>query len=144
VNIQVLPVVLADVESILQIEKQSFSHPWLREHFENDLPRKTVAYLKAVQDNNIVGFIGYETIGDQTDILNLAVHPDYRRRGIAERLLSAMFENTKLTKRYILEVRASSRPAREFYRKHAFKEIFIRTDYYIAPIENAVVMEKKQ
>ncbi len=83
----------------------------------------------------VIGFIASRTVGDEGEVLNLVVDPAWRRRGVATRLL----ETVKAPELF-LEVRVSNSPARSLYSKLGFLEQGRRRDYYVNPIENAIVM----
>jgi ribosomal-protein-alanine N-acetyltransferase len=92
----------------------------------------------AVADARVVGFVVWRSMADEREILNLAVHPGYRRLGIAEALLRAVLGETPAS--WYLEVRESNTAARRLYRKVGFQEISKRLEYYDNPPETAIVM----
>jgi [ribosomal protein S18]-alanine N-acetyltransferase len=131
-----------DLPAILKIERACFPHsPWRTEDFTAD--ECTVAEV----EGRIAGFI----VSRQTfpaaagsraerEILNLAVAPGCRRRGIGNALLKHELSRPAI---YFLEVRASNHAAQELYRKAGFVEVGRRPEYYAGPVETAIVMQMK-
>jgi ribosomal-protein-alanine N-acetyltransferase len=120
----------------------SFTTPWSKDAFLNEL-HKLYSFTKAaVLGDSIIGYICINYIMDEGHILNLAVHPDFRRRGIATKLFEDVLNELKeINCRYLyLEVRVSNLEARKFYEHLGFRVMGIRKDYYTYPIEDAVTM----
>ncbi|MBN1939688.1 MAG: ribosomal protein S18-alanine N-acetyltransferase [Candidatus Aminicenantes bacterium] len=135
-----------DLPEVLGIERRAFSNPWPLSTFEGEIQNTGLSFpLVAVDEGTggIVGYCIYWVIHDEVQVNNIAVHPDYRRRRIAEDMLRGIF--AELRKRNIravlLEVRAGNGPARLLYEKLGFNAIGRRKDYYTHPTEDAVVME---
>lgn len=135
-----------DLPEVLGIERCSFSNPWPPSTFEGEIQNIGLSFpLVAVDEaqGRIAGYVIYWIIRDEVQINNIAVHPDYRRRRIAEDMLRGIF--AQLEKQAIhmvlLEVRAGNAPARTLYDKLGFRAIGRRKDYYSHPAEDAVVME---
>jgi ribosomal-protein-alanine N-acetyltransferase len=95
--------------------------------------------IVAVVDQRVVGFLVFREAADEREVLNLAVDPAFRRRGVAATLLCAALRSSP--GRWFLEVRASNRAARELYRKVGFIEASVRLDYYESPPEHAIVLK---
>jgi len=94
----------------------------------------------AMEGNRIVGFLVARTLAaDEREILNLAVAPDFRRKGVARALLDSAFEGFRGG--VFLEVRESNEVARKFYKSLGFKELSKRAGYYDSPPETAIVMK---
>ena len=94
----------------------------------------------AMDGDRIVGFLVARTLAaDEREILNLAVAPDFRRKGVARALLDSAFEGFRGA--VFLEVRESNEVARKFYKSLGFKELSRRTGYYDNPAETAIVMK---
>jgi ribosomal-protein-alanine N-acetyltransferase len=128
----------ADALSIHEIELQSFKTPWSFESIQADVCLNDNAYyFVAEEDGKVVGFIGIHIVLDEGHIMNVAVSPDYRGRGIAEALLRMMMEFVDLNA-YTLEVRLSNKPAIRLYKRLGFVEVGIRPEYYID--EDALIM----
>ena len=137
----------ADAGSISKIEELSIKRPWSIVLIENDLEKNpNASYWVAEEGGAVQGFIGVHNIVGEINITNVAVHPDYRRRGIADKLMQAMkaeFDNRKEAGEDIvgitLEVRQSNTPAIKLYEKYGFASEGIRKGYY-SDGEDAVIM----
>jgi ribosomal-protein-alanine N-acetyltransferase len=132
----------ADVPIVAGIEKTSFTLPWSETSFANEVHKLRSLPRVAVIDGTIVGYVCSEHVGDECHILNLAVHPDYRKQGIANMLVEYIIEELKLKAcRFLyLEVRASNYVAKKLYHGFGFKIVGTRKNYYVAPVEDAVIM----
>ena len=134
-----------DLDEILQIEQASFIKPWTRSMFESEL-RNPVSFsytLKVRPKEGLERIGGYAVlwiVHGEAHILNIAVTPEYRGRGIASRLLGLMLALMKrnLVYEVFLEVRVSNEAARDLYKKFGFSEAYIRKNYY--GDEDAIVM----
>ena len=93
----------------------------------------------------MAGYVGSQSVMGESDMMNIAVHPDYRRQGIAEALVLALVSRLKSEGNYqlTLEVRASNTPAQRLYEKLGFTEVGRRRNYYRAPREDALILQKK-
>jgi ribosomal-protein-alanine N-acetyltransferase len=100
--------------------------------------------LIAEINGRICGFLAARVIADEAEILNMAVDPAYRRKGIGSTLLSAATSAAQAqnAKNIYLEVRESNSAAISFYRRHGFEKTTERRGYYRSPTENAVVLKK--
>ena len=133
------------VAPIAQIEKLCFSDPWSENSIAYELTSRLSYWLVAVDGGEVVGYIGSQSVLGESDMMNVAVHPDHRRKGIAEKLIAAMSEglkergNVALT----LEVRASNASAIALYEKLDFKQIGLRKNYYRNPKEDALILQKE-
>ena len=97
-------------------------------------------FLVALEGDRVVGFLVARTLAaDEREILNLAVAPDFRRKGVARALLDRALEG--FCGEVFLEVRESNGVAQEFYKSLGFKELSKRTGYYDSPPETAIVMK---
>ena len=79
----------AHVPQIAQLEKLCFSDPWSEKSIETELSCRLSLWLVALDGDKVVGYVGSQTVIDESDMMNIAVHPDYRRSGIAEKLIEA-------------------------------------------------------
>jgi ribosomal-protein-alanine N-acetyltransferase len=139
-----------DIDQVLLIEQASFSMPWSRNLFLSEFRSPGVSNLMvAVADapvRRVVGYIVFWIVEDEMHILNLAVAPSCRRKGIARELVTAAINRAgrKGAQRAFLEVRASNAAAQKLYSSLGFTGTSIRRDYYDAPVEDAVVMTLEQ
>ena len=133
------------VAQIAQLEKICFSDPWSERSIASELDNKLAFWLVAVDGETVAGYIGSQTVMEETDMMNVAVHPDFRRRGIAENLVSILVEKLKEMGSHCLtlEVRASNEPAIALYKKLGFHEIGRRKNYYRNPREDALILRKE-
>ena len=135
----------AHVAQIAELEKICFSDPWSERSIASELDNKLAFWLVAVEGDTVAGYIGSQTVMDETDMMNVAVHPDFRRRGIAEALVTGLVEELKNNGSHCLtlEVRASNAPATALYEKLGFSEIGRRKNYYRNPREDALILRKE-
>lgn len=132
----------SDITEIMEIERMSFATPWSELAFLNEMYGLHSITKVAVLKNKVTGYICVKQISDEGHILNLAVHPDFRRHGIATALVEEGLDELreKDCKYLYLEVRVSSLGARKFYERIGFKVVGARRKYYTSPDEDAVVM----
>ena len=137
---------LADVQAIWAIETLSFPTPWSRWSFLAELghrnSRMLVAGPPAPQPWQTWAYLIFWVVLDEMHILNLAVHPAQRRRGIARRLLSEGLAQARALGAELawLEVRPSNTPARALYESFGFKEVGRRPRYYDDTQEDALLL----
>ncbi|MDQ7786103.1 MAG: ribosomal protein S18-alanine N-acetyltransferase [Thermodesulfovibrionales bacterium] len=131
-----------DIRQIMDIEKESFSTPWTEAAFLAEIYKSYSLSRVLMIGSRLVGYLCVNLILDEGHILNLAVHPDFRRRGLATRLIHEAFaELKKKGCRFIyLEVRGSNTVAKEFYLQFGFSDAGLRKKYYTNPVEDAVLM----
>ena len=127
----------ADIPFVHEIEKICFDDPWSLASFKQQLESDFAHYLIAYIDEKIVGYACLWKFDDTGEIINFAVHPDFRGRGAGDALMHSCKE---MCRQIQLEVRKSNKPAMLLYQKHGFTEIGIRKDYYKNPTEDAVIM----
>ena len=110
VAIRLRTLALTHLPEIETIERSAYRTPWSRTMFASELAKPSSICLGAFEGDELVGYIINSRYVDAWHVMNVAVHPDYRRRGIATRLLERLFELTKDDGRrgYTLEVRVSN------------------------------------
>lgn len=130
--------------SIEELEKICFSMPWTYDMLRSQLPDERHEFLVAEREGNVVGYVGMMYVLDEGYISNVAVSPECRRRGVADRLIYELMERAVvLNLAFVtLEVRASNAPAIELYKKHGFVPVGQRKNYYDLPKEDAILMTK--
>jgi ribosomal-protein-alanine N-acetyltransferase len=137
----------ADLEGVMAIERLSFPTPWQRQAFSEELARPwaRLELLRRAATGDVVAFCNYWLVADELHILNVAVHPDERRRGHAARLLEHILSEAKRNKVRVasLEVRMSNQAARALYRKFDFREVGTRPKYYADNGEDALLMDRE-
>jgi len=131
-----------DIDSVLEISSLSFSTPWSKDSYIQELTNPIARYLVAKIDNKIVGFVGTWIVLDESHITNIAVHPNYRKQGIGSSLLEAFLKYCKSQGciAFTLEVRNSNKAARTLYEKYNFKQEGVRKGYYEDTKEDAIIM----
>lgn len=131
-----------DVPSVSEIEGLSFSQPWSKTSFLSEIHKSRSISRVAVLDSAVVGYICAELVTDEGHILNLGVHPDYRRKGISTALVASVIEvlRQRSCRVLFLEVRASNHAARRLYERFGFSVVGERKNYYVSPVEDAVIM----
>ncbi|MEI6285555.1 MAG: ribosomal protein S18-alanine N-acetyltransferase [Bacillota bacterium] len=133
---------LHEVEDIYNIEKQSFDGAmWPLSAFIEEAAEEMAIYFVATLDGKIIGYSGFWVIIDEIHLNNIAVLPQFRRRGIAKALLLKTIEYGvgRLAEKMTLEVSDKNVAAVELYRSFGFIEEGLRTNYY-APGEHALIM----
>jgi ribosomal-protein-alanine N-acetyltransferase len=145
--IEIRRLALADLDAIDRIERASYPTPWSRSMFAGELAKTssiTVGAFETDADDRLVGYLVVSRYVDAWHIMNVAVDPSYRRRGIATRLLDALFAMTGGDSRrgYTLEVRVSNTTAIALYERLGFQATGVRRGYYTDNREDALVMWK--
>ena len=137
---------LRDLNEIEEIERGSYPTPWSRSMFASELAKPSSLCLGAFdsESGRLVGYLVISRYVDAWHVMNLAVAPDERRRGIASALLSRLFELTDGEGRrgYTLEVRVSNTGAISLYEGLGFLSTGIRRGYYTDNREDALIMWK--
>ena len=135
----------AHVAQIAQLEKQCFSDPWSEKSVASELNNRLSLWLVALDGATVAGYIGSQSVGDEADMMNVAVHPDYRRRGIARELVMGLVAalGEKGVHSLALEVRASNAPAIALYEQLGFTQVGRRPNYYRNPKEDALILRKE-
>ena len=132
------------LDALEALEKTCFSVPWTREQLQSQLPDERHVFLTAEDDGKLVGYVGMMHILDEGYISNVAVAPEYRRRGIACRLIDELLSRAGgLDLAFVtLEVRAGNAPAIALYERFGFSPVGRRKNYYDAPKEDAILMTR--
>jgi ribosomal-protein-alanine N-acetyltransferase len=134
---------LDDLPAVHAIERLSFFQPWPDDAYRNELRTNRLAsYVVARVDDVVAGFAGLWVMVDEAHITTFAVDPRWRRRGVGERLLLALFDVAvaRRAREATLEVRLSNLPARKLYEKYGFRPVGIRPRYYSDNGEDALIM----
>ena len=134
-----------DVSAIAELEKICFSDPWSENSIASELNNPLSCWLVAVEGDSLAGYVGSQTVLDGSDMMNIAVAPAHRRKGIAEALVLALCEHLRDRSSVclLLEVRASNAPAISLYEKLNFVQIGRRKNYYRNPKEDALILRKE-
>lgn len=133
------------VEAVAQLEQRCFNDPWSVNSIKSELNNPLSLWLVAVEDEIVAGYVGSQSVMGWSDMMNLAVAPEYRRQGVGERLVNALIE--RLRENQIscltLEVRVSNLTAIALYDKLGFQQVGRRPNYYRNPKEDALILRKE-
>jgi ribosomal-protein-alanine N-acetyltransferase len=134
-----------DLQEVLEIERSSFTTPWSETSFFNEIKNPRSISKVARLGDRIVGYLCASRIIDEGHIRTFAVHPEFRKRGIASALVRDILDQLKEEScRFVfLEVRASNSGARKMYENFGFRELGIRKNYYASPVEDGIMMVLK-
>jgi len=142
-NLTFSPLRPQHIDDMERIEAECFSVPWSREALEDELENPMAHYVVCCDpEGNVVGYIGSRIVMDEADITNVAVRPQYRRRGIGFALVRAMLGLMAAggVRSVLLEVRESNLPAQNCYARAGFAVVGRRKKYYEKPEEDALLM----
>ncbi len=134
-----------DLAAVRLIEAASFSNPWSDNTFRGEIQNTSISFPLVVVETasrKVVGYVIYWQIREDVQINNVAVHPDFRGRGVGEMALRAVLERVREAGASLvtLEVRVSNTAARNLYQKLGFKALGRRKNYYTHPDEDAEVL----
>ena len=134
---------IEDIPVVVEIENRCFSLPWSEKSFEDSLSREDTIFLVCEEDACITGYIGMYLSFDEASITNVAVSPNFRKRGYGELLVTEAKAAAKIAgaEYILLEVRASNEPAVSLYKKLGFEKLGIRKKFYEHPVEDAIIMK---
>ncbi|AGK99044.1 ribosomal protein S18-alanine N-acetyltransferase [Clostridium pasteurianum] len=133
------------IDSILSIEKLSFTDPWSKDSMERELNNNFARYVVVKLNDKVIGYGGMWIILDEGHITNIAVAPEYRCIGAGKLILKSLINICKKEKviSLTLEVRVSNTIAQGLYSKFGFVTEGIRKNYYADNNENALIMWKR-
>lgn len=147
----IMPMRLEDLPQVMEIDRLSFPQPWTEQSYRFELEENQNAHfivaletaptlpqgwlqrlITSSTPRTVIGFAGFWLVVDEAHINTIAVHPNWRRQGIGERLLTAILERARANKAMsaTLEVRVSNLPAQKMYAKFGFEEVGRRKRYY--------------
>ncbi|MBI1391070.1 MAG: ribosomal-protein-alanine N-acetyltransferase [bacterium] len=144
--IEIVDCTAADLDAICEIEKLSFGDPWPRKVFQEELKPRGFNFArlaKSKEEGRLAGFCLFFVFPQhEAQITNIAVHPDFRRRGVAKQLLfdALNFCREREAESVFLEVRPSNESARAFYKAMGFIQVGRRKNYYDDPREDALLL----
>jgi ribosomal-protein-alanine N-acetyltransferase len=133
------------LKEMAALERRCFSTPWTEAMLEQELYQDTASYLVAEDESGrVLGYAGLHVVLDEGYIDNVAVLPDYRRQGIARRLIEVFCRFGEANLAFLtLEVRASNEAAIALYEHLGFAPVGHRKAYYEKPKEDAVLMTRQ-
>ena len=141
-DMTVVPMTKEHIPALYEIEKGCFANPWSEKALIDELSNPAATFLVAVTgDNRVAGYVGMLIAAGEGYFTNVAVSPEFRRQGVADRLLSALANEgtARGLSRLSLEVRVSNAPAIALYEKHGYKRDGIRPGFYRTPTEDAAI-----
>jgi [ribosomal protein S18]-alanine N-acetyltransferase len=145
-SVSIRPLAEHDLLMVLDIERRSHSHPWTQKNFE-DAFKAGYAGFGLWEHETLIGFAWVLRAVDEAELLDVAIAPEFRRRGHAQFLLDEMGQRLVRagTNRMHLEVRASNTGARALYATLGFHEVGVRAGYYPngSTREDAILMKKE-
>ena len=145
-KVRIVPMTSAHLDEVADLERICFSRPWSRKMLAEELENQCAAFLVA-QDSitqQVMGYAGLLVMADEGYITNVAVFPEFRRQGVAAKLI-AVFENFARGNKLAfltLEVRPSNTAAIALYKGFGFEEVGRRKNYYDLPKEDALILTK--
>lgn len=145
-HVTVVPMTADHLDEVAELERICFTDPWSRNMLLEELKNDCASFLAAVDDTGrVAGYAGIQVVLDEGYILNVAVRPECRRNGIAEKLLTVFlnFAQANGLAFLTLEVRASNHPAIVLYGKLGFRGVGRRKNYYEHPQEDAIIMTRE-
>ena len=134
------------VAQVAELERICFgTEAWSEKSVASELNNPLSFWLVAVDGDRVAGYVGSQTVLDESDMMNVAVHPDYRKQGIATALIVGLVEELRKKGSHCLtlEVRASNENAISLYKKLDFQEVGRRKNYYRNPREDALILRKE-
>ena len=142
---EIIKMDVCHVPQVAALEAICFRDPWSEGSVASELTNPLSHWLVAVEGEMVLGYIGSQTVLDESDMMNVAVSPDHRRKGIAEALVIALADDLreKGSCKLTLEVRSSNASAISLYEKLDFKQIGLRKNYYRNPKEDALILQKE-
>ena len=143
--IEIIPMNESHVAAVAELEKQNFSEPWPEIAVRSELTNQLALWLVAVEDGVVAGYVGSQTVMGWTDMMNVAVHPDHRRKGVGRALVEELERllQEQGSECLTLEVRASNTPAKTLYFDLGFTQVGLRKNYYRNPREDALILRKE-
>ena len=141
----VVPMIDAHVAAIAELEKVCFNDPWPDQSIRSELTNPLSLWLVALKDGEVAGYVGSQTVIDESDVMNVAVAPQHRRKGLARELFLTLENLLKEKKSHslTLEVRASNEAAQALYAGLGYVQVGRRPNYYHNPKEDALILRKE-
>jgi len=142
-NIIIRPMERTDLDEVLAVEQVSYPVPWKLEHFLQEIHSPLAFPFVAVVDGQVAGYLCLMSLFEEAQIMNIAVAPEFRRKGVARVLLDLAIATAreKGAENLVLEVRESNSAAIALYEGYGFQRYFVRKGYYEGK-EDAILMER--
>lgn len=144
-GLQIRPMCREDIPQVAELDEMCFSVPWSAASLEGELDNELADWLVADLDGTIAGYVGAQTVLDEADLMNLAVHPGQRRKGIARMLLTSLMRclYDRGARSLTLDARVGNLPAVTLYRSLGFAVAGRRKNYYEKPREDAFIFRRE-
>ena len=145
-EIDIRPMAAGDLEASAELEAMCFTTPWSLQAFRDSLDKPDIyMFYVAYMEGKLAAQAGLILSFDEADVTNVAVRPEYRKKGVASELLVELMKAGSLrgVRNYSLEVRAGNLPAIALYEKLGFKTEGLRKGFYREPVEDALIMWKR-
>lgn len=134
-----------DIDGVFEVERLCFKTPWSRDSFEKEMENPLAFYLIVQSGDVIAGYGGIWFIAGEGHITNIAVHPDFRSRGLGRAIVMGLIEESinRKIEAVTLEVRVSNNKAIGLYESLGFESAGVRPGYYTDSNEDALIMWKE-
>lgn len=129
-----------DLPAVLEIERDSFQAPWSLGMFATELAKPSTIRIAARSGDELIGYLICSRYADAWHLMNVAIAPAWRRRGVATRMVRELIGRLEARARVTLEVRESNRGAIRMYEALGFRAVGVRPGYYPDNGESAVLM----
>lgn len=131
------------ISQVAELEKELFSAPWDEASLKNELENPLSLWLVALSGDRVAGYVGSQTVLGESDMMNLAVRPEFRRQGLGRQLVNTLiYELEEDSHCLLLEVRQSNEGAIALYLGLGFRQVGRRPNYYKRPTEDALILRK--
>ena len=144
-TLEIGPMTPAQVPEVAALEACCFPDPWSETAVASELHNPLSLWLTATRGEEVVGYVGSQSVLGEADMMNLAVSPEARRQGTGSMLVLALIERLREqgVHSLTLEVRASNAPAQRLYESLGFVQVGRRLRYYLKPREDALILRKE-
>ena len=141
----IVPMQETHIAQIAALEKRCFADPWSEASVRSELSNPLSYWLVAQEDGKLIGYVGSQSVAPEADVMNLAVAPEWRNKGIGRALMTALIAqlHSRGITALFLEVRVGNTPAQNLYRSLGFVEAGRRPKYYVNPTEDALILRKE-